>query len=83
MKDTKLSPEAKALKPGKYRHFKGDLMEVVGIGLHSETQEEFVIYKHATGDRAGEPYYWVRPVKMFTEAIERDGKKMKRFEFIG
>lgn len=71
------------IKPGKYRHFKGDIMEVIGTALHSETQEEFVVYRHVTGARAGETNYWVRPSAMFLETVERDGKKVQRFEYIG
>lgn len=70
-------------KLGKYRHFKGDVVEVEGFALHSETLEEFVVYKHITGKRTGEPHYWVRPVKMFTEEVEANGKKVPRFEYIG
>lgn len=70
------------LKIGKYRHFKGDIMEVIGIALHSETQEEYVVYRHISGERAGEKHYWIRPKSMFLETIERDGKIMPRFEYI-
>ena len=70
------------IKLGKYQHFKGDIVEVIGKALHSETMEEFVVYKHITGKRVGEPYYWVRPLDMFLEEVERDGKKMPRFKFI-
>jgi cyclomaltodextrinase / maltogenic alpha-amylase / neopullulanase len=71
------------VKIGKYQHFKGDVMEVIGKALHSETLEEFVIYRHVTGERAGEPHYWIRPVKMFLGEVERDGKKVPRFKYIG
>ena len=71
------------IKLGKYKHFKGDIMEVIGTALHSETLEEFVIYKHVTGDRAGESNYWVRPITMFLEEVEVNGKKIPRFEYMG
>ena len=71
------------IKPGKYKHFKGDTVEVIGTALHSETLEEFVTYKHLTGKHAGETHYWVRPIKMFLEEVEVEGKKMKRFERVG
>jgi hypothetical protein len=70
------------IKLGKYQHFKGDIMEVVGRALHSETMEEFVVYKHITGERAGEGHYWIRPAKMFYENIVVDGKEIPRFRFI-
>lgn len=44
------------IRPGKYQHFKGDIVDVIGKALHSETMEEFVIYKYMTGKRL-EPYY--------------------------
>lgn len=78
-----LSELAKSIKIGKYQHFKGDIVEVIGISLHSETQEEFVTYKHSTGERAGEPYYWIRPVKMFLETVDRDGYQGLRFKYLG
>lgn len=70
------------VKLGKYQHFKGDIMEVVGKALHSETGEEFVVYKHITGEHTGEEYYWIRPAKMFYEDIVIDGKEVPRFKFI-
>jgi len=62
---------------GKYKHFKGGEYEVVGVAKNSETLEEMVLYKHL-----GEGDLWVRPLEMFTETIERDGKTIKRFERI-
>ncbi len=57
-------------------------MEVIGTALHSDTLEEFVLYKHVTGGHAGETHHWVRPVKMFLEEVEVDGKKVPRFEYL-
>ena len=67
------------VKLGKYRHFKGNEYEVIGIGKHSETLEEMVIYKALYND--GE--YWIRPASMWNEKVERDGKIFKRFTYIG
>ena len=67
------------IKLGKYKHFKGNEYEVIGIAKHSETLEEMVVYKALYGD--GD--IWVRPISMWDEEIERDGVKKKRFEFIG
>ncbi len=75
--------ETGKIKPGKYKHFKGDVMEVIGTALHSETLEEFAVYKHITGERAGESHYWIRPAAMFFEEVEVNGKKIPRFEYIG
>jgi hypothetical protein len=70
-----------APKPGKYKHYKGKLYEVIGSARHSETLEELVVYK-ALYQPEGENL-WVRPAKMFTEEIEIDGIKKLRFEFLG
>ena len=67
------------IKLGRYRHFKGNEYEVIGIAKHSETLEEMVVYR-ALYDEGG---LWVRPANMWNEVIERDGKKFKRFTYIG
>ncbi|MFA5133537.1 MAG: DUF1653 domain-containing protein [Patescibacteria group bacterium] len=72
------SEAAKKLKFGIYEHFKGKRYQVLGVACHSETLEEMVLYKHLDDD-AG---LWVRPLAMFTEEVERDGKKLPRFRFI-
>ena len=66
------------LKPGKYRHFKGNEYELIGIAKHSETLEEMVVYKALYGDGG----VWVRPASMWNEQIERDGKTFLRFTYI-
>jgi len=67
-----------SLKPGIYRHFKGNEYQVLGVAKHSETQEELVVYKPLYNDSG----LWVRRLSMFTEVIERDGKEHIRFEFV-
>lgn len=67
------------IKKGRYRHFKGNEYEVIGTARHSETLEEYVVYKALYGDGG----LWIRPVEMWNETVERDGKIFKRFEFIG
>ena len=67
------------IKLGKYRHFKGNEYEVLGVGLHSETLEEMVVYRALYGDRG----LWVRPASMWNELVEKDGKQVKRFSYIG
>ena len=67
------------IKLGKYRHFKGNEYEVIGIAKHSETLEPMVVYKALYGD--GD--IWVRPYEMWNETITRDGKTFQRFTFIG
>ncbi len=72
------------IKLGKYRHFKGGEYEVIGIAKHSETLEDLVIYKnlHASKDFPIGTM-WVRPLKMFAEKVEKDGRVMDRFSHIG
>ena len=67
------------IKPGKYRHFKGNEYEVIGTAKHSETMEEMVVYRALYGEFG----LWVRPVSMWEETVERDGKTYKRFTYIG
>ncbi|MBQ4267546.1 MAG: DUF1653 domain-containing protein [Clostridia bacterium] len=67
------------IKKGRYRHFKGNEYEVIGTAKHSETLEEYVVYKALYGEGS----LWVRPKEMWNETVERDGKIFKRFEFIG
>lgn len=67
------------IKIGKYRHFKGNEYEVIGIAKHSETLAPMVVYKALYGDGG----IWVRPAEMWNETVERDGKVFKRFTYIG
>ena len=66
------------IKPGRYRHYKGQEYEVIGIARHSETLEDLVVYRA----RYGEGEIWVRPREMFLDTVEREGKKVRRFEFL-
>ena len=66
------------IKPGKYRHFKGNEYEVIGTAKHSETLEEMVVYRALYGEFG----LWVRPASMWEETVERDGKTYKRFTYI-
>ena len=64
---------------GRYRHYKGNKYEVIGFAKHSETLEEMVIYRALYGEGGT----WVRPLSMWENLIEVDGKTVKRFEFEG
>ena len=67
------------MKLGKYRHYKGNEYEVIGIANHSETLEKMVVYRALYGENE----IWVRPLYMWDEEVEVNGKTVKRFEFIG
>ncbi len=65
-----------SIELGKYRHYKGNFYEVIGVVKHSETLEELVLYKQLYGEGA----LWVRPLSMFLETITIDGVTKSRFE---
>lgn len=67
-----------ALQAGIYRHYKDKLYEVIGVARHSETEEEHVVYRPLYGDRD----LWIRPLAMFDESVEVEGKQVKRFTFV-
>jgi len=66
------------LKLGQYEHYKGGKYEVIGVAKHSETGEELVIYR----DLSNNQKVWARPLVMFFEEVEIEGKKMTRFKLI-
>lgn len=67
------------LKPGIYRHYKGNSYEVIGCARHSETEEWMVVYRTLYGNFD----LWVRPLRLFTEQVQLEtGETVKRFELI-
>ena len=64
------------LEKGMYRHYKGNLYEVLMTAQHSESEEWMVVYKALYGDKGT----WVRPYEMFMEKIEVEGAFIPRFE---
>jgi hypothetical protein len=66
------------LENGIYKHYKGNLYEVLGVARHSETEEQHVVYKTLYGDYS----MWIRPLEMFVEQIEVDGEQVARFAFV-
>ncbi len=67
------------IKLGRYRHFKGNYYEVIGMARHSETLEDMVLYRALYGEGG----LWVRPAAMWNEIVERNGVKVKRFTYVG
>lgn len=63
------------IKPGIYKHFKGNKYEVLFCAKHSETEEDMVVYRALYGERG----LWVRPAAMWNEKIIRDGIEYTRF----
>lgn len=64
-----------AIRPGIYKHYKGNLYQVIEQATHSETGEQLVVYRPLYGERA----LWVRPLAMFTEQVQVSGRTMPRF----
>ena len=67
------------VRPGRYRHFKGNEYEVLYTAKHSETLEPMVVYRAMYGEHG----VWVRPASMWNETVERDGVTYRRFTWIG
>ena len=63
------------IRPGRYRHFKGNEYEVLYTAKHSETLEEYVVYRALYGEGG----VWVRPCSMWNELVTREGKTFRRF----
>lgn len=67
------------IRPGKYRHYKGNDYEVLGTATHSETGEALVVYRALYGARG----LWVRPLDMFRESVRLGTESVPRFLYIG
>jgi len=63
---------------GIYRHFRGNLYELIDVAKHSETLESMVVYRAPYNSHS----LWVRPASMWEEIVEHEGKKVKRFTLI-
>lgn len=61
--------------PGRYRHYKGGLYEVIDTVRHSETLEPMTLYRALYGERG----LWVRPAAMFNGTVLVDGQELPRF----
>ncbi len=66
------------VQPGRYRHYKGHEYEVLGVARHSETEEEYVVYRALHGDRG----LWIRATAMFLETVIVAGHSYPRFQFL-
>lgn len=64
-----------APRPGRYRHYKGNDYEVIGLARHSETLEPLVVYRALYGEHG----LWVRPAAMFNGTVEAAGRRVPRF----
>ena len=66
------------VSPGRYRHYKGKEYTVLGVARHSETHDQLVVYRQEYGDHG----LWVRPIGMFLETVEVDGRTLPRFKLL-
>ena len=66
------------VKPGRYLHYKGLEYDVLGVARHSETEEEYVVYRALYGERE----LWIRPAAMFLDTVTVDGRSYPRFQFL-
>ena len=62
-------------KKGIYRHYKGNRYELLGVATHSETLEPMAVYRALYGEGG----VWVRPLSMWLETVEVDGRRVPRF----
>lgn len=71
------------LKPGVYEHYKGNgkKYRVLGVAKHSETLEDTVVYEALYDNEVSK--LWIRPLGMFLEEVEINGKRVPRFRYIG
>lgn len=72
---SEILPPLITTEPGRYRHYKGNLYEVVGTVRHSETLEPLTLYRALYGEHG----LWVRPAAMFQETVVIDGSEQPRF----
>lgn len=67
-----------SLKPGRYRHYRGNDYQVIDVATHSEDGSKLVVYRPLYG----EGKLWVRPLTMFQETLDVEGEAVPRFRFI-
>jgi len=70
--------KSNSIPQGIYRHYKGNLYQVLHTAHHSETEEALVVYRCLYGEYG----VWVRPLEMFTETVVVEGQSVPRFELI-
>ena len=64
--------------PGIYRHYKGQHYEVLDVATHTETNEDFVVYRALYGEYR----LWIRPLPMFVESVTVEREVIPRFSLV-
>ncbi|PNP96910.1 DUF1653 domain-containing protein [Moraxella sp. RCAD0137] len=72
-----------SIQKGVYRHYKGNLYQVVDVVRHSETLDWLVLYHPLYGDLSEQSTLWVRPFEMFVQMLEQGGECVPRFAYVG
>ncbi|HLI51731.1 MAG TPA: DUF1653 domain-containing protein [Thermomicrobiaceae bacterium] len=75
------------LRRGRYRHYKGKYYELLGLAMHSETEEKMVLYRPLypcpdLAEEYGKDPWFVRPYDMFFGTVEHNGERVPRFAFV-
>lgn len=73
-----MNMQIESISPGRYRHYKGNEYQVIATARHSETEEPMVVYRQLYGDHS----LWVRPLAMFREQVEVEGRQVPRFALL-
>lgn len=73
--------ELSKIQPGVYQHYKGGMYRVHGLVKHHETLEDLVLYETLYENPLSR--FWIRPVDVFLEEIDREGERVPRFRYVG
>lgn len=63
------------IRPGTYKHYKGGLYWVIGVGMHADGLGPHVLYQALSG----EPKFYVRPLSVFKSTVTINGKEIPRY----
>ena len=70
------------MRKGIYKHYKGNHYQVIDVARHTETEELLVVYRALNTSESKKDNLWVRPLKMFNEKVNFNGRNVSRFEFL-
>lgn len=71
------------MKLGKYKHYKGNVYEVIGVALDSDSYEKVVVYRGMYDSKEfGNNPLWVKNLTGFLENVEWEGEVVPRFRYL-